>query len=418
MANFQKLTIPTDRVERLQYIKRMFPLATGSFLGDAWRGGRQEALRRLNTTDIEAYGRNRNFLNGAVSKLSPYLRHGCLTLSETSNNVQERYGARSQKFVEELAWRDYWRRVWYELGDDVFSDIEDPKVALGNRLLPDFIRQGITGLPCMDGFIRDLMLEGYVHNHARMWFAAYVVHWLKIDWREAADWFENNLLDGDKASNHLSWQWVASTNSSKPYYFNKENLARYTGEKYCANCKINCPFDASYESINDKLFTGSVAGVAKTHRVNMPAKDALSTHQAVAIYVHDEMLSGAHPLLRRPMAKFFVFDDFLHGKWPLKRLQFMADCLNELQDVEIWVGNTREILKERGVGQIITQDTPNRQLKALLEPFNPIYQAEVKFVEAEISEKRLKRFSRYWEKVGAELFGEDLIVKNKKGASS
>lgn len=418
MTTFQKLTIPTDRVERLQYIKRMFPLATGAFLGDAWRGGRQEALRRLNTTDIEAYGRNRNFLNGAVSKLSPYLRHGCLTLSETSNNVQERYGAQSQKFVEELAWRDYWRRVWYELGDDIFSDIEYPKVALGDRLLPDFIRQGITGLPCMDGFIRDLMLEGYVHNHARMWFAAYVVHWLKVDWREAADWFENYLLDGDKASNHLSWQWVASVNSSKPYYFNKENLARYTGEKYCANCKINCPFDASYESINEKLFAGSVPGIAKTYRINMPAKDALSTHQAVAIYVHDEMLSGAHPLLRRPMAKVFVFDDFLHGKWPLKRLQFMADCLNELQDVEIWAGDTREILKARGVGQIITQDMPNKQLKALLEPFNPVYQPEVKFAESEISEKRLKRFSRYWEKVGAELFGEDLMVKDKKGASS
>ena len=418
MASFQKLTIPADRVERLQYIKRLFPLATGAFLGDDWCGGRHEALRRLNTTDIEAYARNRNFLNGDVSKLSPYLRHGCLTLHETADNVRQRYGAQSQKFVQELAWRDYWRRVWYALGDGIFSDIEDPKVALGDKPLPDFIRQGITGLPCMDGFIRDLTLEGYVHNHARMWFAAYIVHWLKVDWREAADWFEHYLLDGDKASNHLSWQWVASVNSSKPYYFNKENLARFTGEKYCATCKINCPFDASYEAINDKLFADGVAGVANTHRVNMPAKDALSTHQAVAIVVHDEMLSSAHPILRRPMAKFFVFDEFLHGKWPLKRLQFMADCLNELQDVEIWAGDTREILKARGVGKIITQDTPNRQLKALLEPFNPVYQPEVKFAESEISEKRLKRFSRYWEKVGAELFGEELMVKEKKGATS
>jgi deoxyribodipyrimidine photo-lyase len=418
MANFQKLTIPRDPTERLQYVRRMFPQATGSFLGEAWRGGRQEALRRLKTTDIDAYGRNRNFLNGAVSKLSPYLRHGCLTLQETSGNVRGRYGAESQKFVEELAWRDYWRRVWYDLGDGIFSDIEDPKVELGDRLLPDFIRQGITGLPCMDGFIRDLTLEGYVHNHARMWFAAYVVHWLKVDWREAADWFENYLLDGDKASNHLSWQWVASLNSSKPYYFNKENLARYTGEKYCANCKVNCPFDASYEAISDKLFASNEPSAAKTHRVNMPAKDALSIHQAVAIYVHDEMINPAHPLLRRPMAKVFVFDDFLHGKWPLKRLQFMADCLNELQDVEIWAGDTREILKARGVGQVITQDTPNRQLKTLLEPFNPVYQPEVKFAESEISEKRLKRFSRYWEKVGAELFGDDLKVKERKGATS
>ena len=412
MANAYKLTIPTERAERLQYIRRMFPQAVGSYLSDEWRGGRHEALKRLNSMDAESYNRNRNFLNGSVTKLSPFFRHGCLTLKEAADNAQSRFGPLSEKFVFELAWRDYWRHVWYKMGNDIFSDIEDPKVVLGNKLMPDFIRQGITGLPCMDGFIRDLTHDGYVHNHARMWFAAYVVHWLKVDWREAADWFELHLLDGDKASNHLSWQWVASLFSSKPYYFNKDNLARYTGEKYCANCKINCPFDATYESLNDKLFADQSQAFAKKHKVSMPIKEAISTHQALGIYVSDEMLSAAHPLLRKPIPKFFVFDDFLHGRWPLKRLQFMADCLSEMQDIEIWIGDTRTILKDRGVGQVITQNSPNKQLKALLEPFNPIWEPEVKFAEAEISEKRLKRFSRYWEKVGVELFGDSILKKS------
>ncbi len=406
MAQATKLTIPADRAERLQYIRRMFPSAIGSFLGDEWRGGRHEALKRLNSMDAVAYNRNRNFLNGAVTKLSPFFRHGCLTLKEASDSAQERFGEHAEKFVFELAWRDYWRHVWYEMGDGIFSDIEDPKVALGDKLMPDFIRQGITGLPCMDGFIRDLTQYGYVHNHARMWFAAYVVHWLKVDWREAADWFEHHLLDGDKASNHLSWQWVASLFSSKPYYFNKENLARYTGEKYCANCKITCPFDDTYEALNDKLFANLTPAPAKKHKVSIPLKVAMSTHQAVAIFVHDEMLSAAHPLMHKPMPKIFVFDDLLHGRWPLKRIQFVADCLSELQDVEVWMGDTPTVLKERGVGQVITQQTPNRQLRALLEPFNTTWQPEVKFTTVEISEKRLKRFSRYWEKVGPDLLGE------------
>jgi deoxyribodipyrimidine photo-lyase len=111
------------------------------------------------------------------------------------------------------------------------------------------------------------------------------------------------------------------------------------------------------------------------------------------------------------MPKIFVFDDFLHGKWPLKRLQFVADCLSELQDVEVWIGDTGTILKERGVGQIFTQDTPNKQLKALLEPFNTQWMPETKFAETEVSEKRLKRFSRYWEKVGVELFGDRVLNK-------
>ena len=404
MTKSFKLSIPAERAVRLQYIRRMFPQATGTSLGDNWRGGRQEALKRINTIDADAYTRNRNFLNGSVSHLSPYFRHGCITLKEASDNVRARFGDKSEKFVQELAWRDYWRRVWYSNGNAIFSDMEDPKVELGDKLLPDFIRQGITGLPCMDGIIRDLTLDGYVHNHGRMWFAAYVVHWLKVDWREAADWFELHLLDGDKASNHLSWQWIASLFSSKPYFFNKENLSRFTGDKYCANCKVKCPFNASYEQLQQQLFSTVTQQKAKTHRVHMPEKMAISTHQAVAILVHDEMLSSAHPILRRSMPKFFVFDDLLHGKWPLKRLQFIADCLSELQDVEVWIGDTREVLKERGVGQIYTQDSPNKQLKTLLEPFNPQYQKETQFAEAEISEKRLKRFSRYWEKVGVELF--------------
>ncbi len=406
MAQPYKLTIPCDRAERLQYIRRIFPQALGSFLGDEWRGGRHEALKRLNSMDAIAYNRNRDFLNGAVTKLSPFFRHGCLTLKEASDSAKTRFGDHAEKFVSELARRDYWRHVWYDKGNAIFSDIEDPKVALGEKLMPDFIRQGITGLPCMDGFIRDLTHDGYVHNHARMWFAAYVVHWLKVDWREAADWFENNLLDGDKASNHLSRQWIASLFSSKPYFFNKENLARYTGEKYCASCKITCPFDNSYEALNDQLFANQTPATAKKHIISMPLKEPISTHQAIAIFVHDEMLSAAHPLLRKPMPKIFVFDEFLHGRWPLKRLQFLADCLNELQDVEVWMGDTRAVLKARGVGQVITQQTPNRQVRALLEPFNPIWEPEMKLVQATISEARLKRFSRYWEKVGPELLGE------------
>lgn len=405
MANVYKLTLPADRAERLQYMRRMFPQAVGTSLSDKWCGGRSEAIRRLNTIDINTYNRNRNFLNGAVSHLSPYFRYGCLTLKEASDHLRGRYGSEAKELIGQMAWRDYWRRVWYLRGSGIFSDIEPAKVPQGDKLMPDFIRQGITGLPCMDGFIRDLMNEGYVHNHARLWFAAYVLHWLKVDWREAADWFENYLLDGDKASNHLSWQWVASLFSSKPYYFNKENLARFTGEKYCTNCKIKCPFDASYEVLNEKLFMQAQDAPAKVSRINVMPKPVAPVHTAVAVYVHDEMLSAANPLLQKPMLKIFVFDEKLYAKWPLKRLQFVADCLSEMPGVEVWLGDTYSVLNERGVGQVVTQNTPNTLVRSLLEPFNPLWQPEAKFVDVEISEKRLARYSRYWEKVELALFG-------------
>ena len=82
-------------------------------------------------------------------------------------------------------------------------------------------------MPTIDTAVRQLYATGYLHNHARMWLASYAVHLRKVHWRAGADWMVGHLLDGDVPSNHLSWQWVAATFSSKPYLFNAENVAKY-----------------------------------------------------------------------------------------------------------------------------------------------------------------------------------------------
>ncbi|OYY81886.1 MAG: DNA photolyase, partial [Methylophilales bacterium 16-45-9] len=283
MTSTQKLNIPSDRVERLHYIKRMFPQATGEDLSNSWAGGRSQALSKLHSIDAPSYARNRNFINGAVTHLSPYLRYGCLSLNETFAAVKAKFGLVGENLLMQLAWRDFWRQVWYANGDAIFSEMEAPKVGIDYAPLNDFVKQGNTGLPCMDAFVDELLTTGYMHNHARMWFASYVVHHLKTDWRDAADWFESKLLDGDFASNHLSWQWVASTFSSKPYYFNKENLGRYTGEKYCTGCTAKCPFDTDYETLKERLFTQAPASQAKQYLITPPLTRPPSGHTAVAV---------------------------------------------------------------------------------------------------------------------------------------
>lgn len=405
MTAVQKLNLPCDRNQRLHYIRRLFPDASGADLALQSAGGRVHALKNLNSVDVVAYAKNRNFLNGAVTHLSPYLRHGCIGLKECADSVKQRFGEAGDKLLFEFAWRDYWRQVWYAQGNAIFSDIEAPKVTLGRAPLPEDISQGKTGLPCMDGFIGDLHNSGYMHNHGRMWLASYVVHHRKVDWRAAADWFEVNLIDGDMASNHLSWQWVASTFSAKPYFFNQENLKRYSGEKYCATCQAQCPFNDSYENLSERLFSPPLTDVAKNYILPvfansaLPSVSTLATAATPAVFVHDEMLSAAHPLLAQPMPKIFVFDLQRYANWPLKRLQFVADCLSEMEEVEVWLGDTATVLTQRGVGQVVTQATPNGQIKQLLAAFAPMWQAEVPLVEVEHSPQRLKRFSRYWEKV-------------------
>ncbi len=400
MSNPQKLNLPADRVERLHYMKRMFPEAAGADLDKNWAGGRSHALTKLHSIDAMSYARNRNFINGAVTHLSPYIRYGCITLNETFAAVKAKFGTVGENLLMQLAWRDFWRQVWQTQGDAIFSEMEAPKVKLGHAPLNDFVTQGKTGLPCMDAFVSELLNTGYMLNHARMWFASYVVHHLKIDWREAADWFESKLLDGDFASNHLSWQWVASCFSSKPYYFNKENLARYTGEKFCAGCTAKCPFDNDYESLKEQLFSEAAPEQSKQYPITSLPMRPNSPHTAVAVFVHDEMLSPINPILNQPFPKIFVFDPELCKGWPLARLQFVADCLTEMMNVEVWAGDTYDVLMHRAVGKIISQDTPNLKIKQRLSSFVPKWQPTPKLANIELSEKRLRRYSRYWEKVG------------------
>ena len=177
-----------------------------------------------------AYARTRNALDGAVSGLSPYLTHGFVSLADVLAGVATRHALSVQhKFVFELGWRAYFRHVWQHRGEAILQSLHEgplPDAAYA-RELPADIRQGCTGVPVVDQAVRALYATGTLHNHARMWLASYVVHVRKVHWRCGADWLYGHLLDGDLASNHLSWQWVAGTGSRKPYLFNADNVARY-----------------------------------------------------------------------------------------------------------------------------------------------------------------------------------------------
>jgi deoxyribodipyrimidine photo-lyase len=253
----------TDRAELIAYIQTTFADVVGDDedVSDM-RGGQAAASAALATIDPVRYAQTRNHLTGAVTGLSPYIRHGVLSLAQVRDAVLARVPRANdaEKLLNELAWRDYWQRVYAAIGDGIWYDREPYKT--GHRAdsyakkLPDDVRAGETGLACIDGFVAELDSTGYLHNHARMWMAAYVVHWRRVRWQAGARWFLQHLLDGDPASNNLSWQWIASTFSHKPYFFNRENVQRYTNNMYCENCPLRtrCPFDAPYEVLAERLF--------------------------------------------------------------------------------------------------------------------------------------------------------------------
>ena len=252
-----------SRDELIAYLREQFPEAAArdSHVSPT-AGGRKAAGEVLQQVDPGKYASTRNFLNGAVTRLSPYLRYGVLSLAEVRDAVlsKVRHQEDAVKLIQELGWRDYWQRLYAELGNGIWKDQEPYKTGYTasdySETLPEDIVKGATGLVCIDSFSRQLQETGYLHNHQRMWMAAYLVHWRRVKWQAGARWFLEHLLDGDPASNNLSWQWVASTFSHKAYFFNRENLERYSKAVYCRDCPLygQCDFEGSYEYLEEQLF--------------------------------------------------------------------------------------------------------------------------------------------------------------------
>jgi len=196
------------------------------------------------------YARTRNHLMGAVTGLSPYLTHGVLTLPEVLTEILSKQPlAVGHKLIYEFGWREFFRHVWSHQGDGIFQSLHPGPLpdASYTQELPADIRQGKTGVPVVDEAVRKLYSTGILHNHTRMWLASYIVHIRRVHWRAGADWLVAHLLDGDLASNHLSWQWVAGTGSHKPYLFNADNVARYAPPHWHSPGSV---IDRSYEELD------------------------------------------------------------------------------------------------------------------------------------------------------------------------
>lgn len=231
---------------------------------------------RLSAVDPAAYAGSRNHVAGAVTGLSPWITHGCIPAPE----LIERFGLTGQDMLAfQFGWRAFFQHVWSHLGDGILADIRPglPGIPYADTLPAD-IREGRTGIPVVDRAVATLYATGTLHNHARLWLASYVVHVRKVHWRPAADWLYAHLLDGDLASNHLSWQWVAATFSSKPYLFNADNVARFAPADWHSP---GTPLDASYATLEalarSPQALAPVAHVAEGH-TEPPRLDAPPAH--------------------------------------------------------------------------------------------------------------------------------------------
>ena len=212
----------------------------------ATRTAALEALQRFVPHAGRDYAARRNYDLGRdahtdVSQLSPYIRCRLLTETEVLEAVLGRFSPSSaEKFIQEVYWRTYWKgwlemrpSVWARYQTDLRREIDNVQTQAGLRGRWEDACTGQTDIDCFNAWAQELVETGYLHNHARMWFASIWIFTLGLPWQWGADFFLRHLLDGDPASNTLSWRWVGGLQTrGKTYLARPANIAKYTEGRF------------------------------------------------------------------------------------------------------------------------------------------------------------------------------------------
>ena len=229
-----------------------------------FRPSRIFALEKLNTfieKNLTEYSRLRNFDYGPdkrtnISCLSPYVSHGVISEIEIINQSLKKYSfIKNEKFIQEVLWRIYWKG-WMELRPNVWSDYltDLKKIKENSKDNQNYLNaiNGKTNIECFDNWVNELKENNYLHNHARMWFASIWIFTLNLPWQLGAEFFMQNLYDGDAASNTLGWRWVAGIQTQgKNYLASEWNIKKFTNNRF-QNIKLN---ENAVPVLSDKTYS-------------------------------------------------------------------------------------------------------------------------------------------------------------------
>ena len=356
-----------------------------------------DILDHLDGFDPSSYAYTRNFIDGNVSKLSPYISRGVISTRLVYDTlVAKGYELEKiEKFIQELAWRDFWQQIWKYKKDLINEDLKSVQEKAYYKGIPKTVEIGKTGIEGIDSGIKDLYETGYLHNHQRMYLASLVCNIGHYHWNQPAHWMYYHLLDGDWASNALSWQWVAGSNSNKKYFANQENI-----NKYCNSTQRDTILDKSYEDLTTMETPASFLDFNTLElSTNLGKSNITSLDSSLPTYIYNWY--NLDPLWSKDIEcnRVLLLEPSTFKRFPIssKCIQFMLDLSLNIENIQIFVGEFSELKMTYGLEEIYFKDHPlNGNYDG--NKIKPTYLAE--------QDKLYLSFFKYWKAVKKELLQE------------
>lgn len=329
-----------------------------------------EINQRIERINPVKYGKTRNYLDGFVTYLSPYISRGVISTKTVFERVMSKnYDyPKIEKFIQELAWRDYWQQIGISKGETINSDLKRSQSSVSNYTIPKAIIEGTTGIEAFDKAIKKFYETGYMHNHMRMYIAGITCNVGQYHWKKPAQWLYYNLLDADWASNNLSWQWVAGTNSNKKYIANQENI-----NKYCATSQTNTFLDIAYEDF-DKLNVPNVLFPSEDLKLitPLPESDAFKLNPNIPTCIFN--IYNLDPNWKKDIKtnNILLLEPSHFEEYPVskKTINFILDLAKEnIENIKIYIGDFDEFDKTYKPKTIFYKEHPlNKHYKGIESP--------------------------------------------------
>nr|WP_299068599.1 FAD-binding domain-containing protein [uncultured Allomuricauda sp.] len=329
-----------------------------------------EILQRVRNVNPVKYGSTRNYVNGSVTYLSPYISRGIISTKLILSEIlkQGHKPAQIEKFIQELAWRDYWQQVWIAKGDAINKDIKHKQNPVSNTAIPKAIVDANTGIRAIDKAIKEFYETGYLHNHIRMYIAALTCNLGQSHWKVPAQWMYYHLLDADWASNALSWQWVAGANSNKKYVANQENI-----NKYCFTDQKNTFLDVPYEAFASmpipEILEDTCTLALKTH---LPKQKTISIDEVLPTCIYN--FYNLDPLWKRDIAanRILLLEPSHFAHYPISQntIDFILNISEEnITSIQIYIGEFNELMMAYNLRDIYYKEHPlNKNYEGVEEP--------------------------------------------------
>jgi deoxyribodipyrimidine photo-lyase len=314
---------------------------------------------KIEAIEPVSYAKNRNYIDGAVSKLSPYISRGVISTKEILNSLLERgfNPNKIEKFIQELAWRDYWQQIWIEKQDLINSDLKNNQLNVDNHQIPKAIVEGNCSIEAIDNAIKEFYNTGYIHNHVRMYIAAISCNNAKSHWKAPAQWMYYHLLDGDWASNALSWQWVCGANSNKLYFANQDNI-----NKYCYTQQKNTFLDVDYSEFYSMDIPSKLKETVDLKLATpLPKNDnslQIDTELPSLIYNYynlDPKWRSEQKANRILLIEPSVFENYPISK---KSMDFMLNLSKNIDNIQLFVGSFEELKELTKASQVYFKEHP------------------------------------------------------------